>query len=489
MNPRILIVDDEKNSRLTIKASLHGLNYDLFFAENGHQALKDLPHIDPDLVLLDVMMPDMTGYEVCRKIRELSDHQEVPIVFITSLDDKQSLFHGFEAGGDDFITKPFNRIELLVRINGILRLNRFRKLLGERKRFQWLIDRADEGYISTDASFHILYANESAENLLSLPASSSNHPCHLLEITDKYFDRKPLPAWEKFINGSYPNEPLYLIRPETDQHPSLWLEITCISQPEDDHSFYQIKDVTSKVELTMEIKKFHNFVSHKLNTPMNHLLPFLELSLISLQDQNYDDVLEYVHCAKNGALELHQQVQRILQTLGSKNASSNLTLSMNEAKDLMMSVFDTHEIDHSQVTLSLHQDPQCVLPLSSQNFQSLFHEIIWNAVKNHPENSPNIDIQSFCNQETKETIILIRNNGTLLSPHELKSISHFSPYFQGEKYFTGQKEGMGLGLSGVKIMLWNIGGKFKIRNGSDEESVEVTISIPSCQKCQPAIEA
>jgi putative two-component system response regulator len=78
----------------------------------------------PDLILLDVMMPGMDGFEVCRRLRADSVLGEVPILMITALDDRSSRLQGIQAGADDFITKPIDSVELLARVQGITRLNR-----------------------------------------------------------------------------------------------------------------------------------------------------------------------------------------------------------------------------------------------------------------------------------------------------------------------------------------------------------------------------
>ena len=88
------------------------------------------------MILLDVMMPGMNGFEVCRRIRSEKQLAEVPILFLTALDDRQSLLNGLEAGADDFISKPFDRYELRARLLGITRLNRYRKLVTERKNLE-----------------------------------------------------------------------------------------------------------------------------------------------------------------------------------------------------------------------------------------------------------------------------------------------------------------------------------------------------------------
>lgn len=130
----VLIVDDEPISRNTIEAILEGEGYTIEMAENGQQALEKARSLLPDVILLDVMMPGMSGYEVCSQIRD--DHQlaEISIVMVTALDDRNSFLQGLEVGADEFLTKPFDRHELRARLRGITRLNRFRNLKNERAR-------------------------------------------------------------------------------------------------------------------------------------------------------------------------------------------------------------------------------------------------------------------------------------------------------------------------------------------------------------------
>ena len=132
MTSTILIVDDEPTARQTVESILEGQGYQLEMAENGIQAIERALVILPDVILLDVMMPGMNGFEVCRRIRTEPLLAEIPIIMVTALDDRQSLLSGLEAGADDYITKPYDRYELRARLLGITRLNRYRKLLDER---------------------------------------------------------------------------------------------------------------------------------------------------------------------------------------------------------------------------------------------------------------------------------------------------------------------------------------------------------------------
>ncbi len=123
--PKILIADDELGIRITLESVLSSENYELHFAENGAQALSMAVDVQPDIILLDVMMPGLSGFEVCKKIRSIPSLTEVPIILVTALDDRESRMAGMKAGADDFITKPFDNQELRLRVQNMTRLNRY----------------------------------------------------------------------------------------------------------------------------------------------------------------------------------------------------------------------------------------------------------------------------------------------------------------------------------------------------------------------------
>lgn len=132
MTSTILIVDDDPAGRQTLESILDEQGYQLEFAENGAQALQMIRKILPDVILLDVMMPGMDGFEVCQQVRSDPAIAEIPIIMLTALDDRRSFLNGLESGADDYLTKPYDRHELRARLLGITRLNRYRKLQDDR---------------------------------------------------------------------------------------------------------------------------------------------------------------------------------------------------------------------------------------------------------------------------------------------------------------------------------------------------------------------
>lgn len=115
---KILIVDDEINILEIVEAYLITKNYQVFRAINGEEALELAASIIPDLIVLDLMLPDISGIEVCEKIREFSN---VPIIMLTAKTTEKDILKGLEVGADDYLTKPFSPKELVARVETVLR--------------------------------------------------------------------------------------------------------------------------------------------------------------------------------------------------------------------------------------------------------------------------------------------------------------------------------------------------------------------------------
>ncbi len=116
--PVALVVDDESNILRFIRANLRASGYEVYSATTGTEALEQFKLANPNVIVLDIMLPEMDGFEVCRRIRNVSD---VPIIMITARDDIQDAVEGLNAGADDYITKPFAVEELLARLNAVMR--------------------------------------------------------------------------------------------------------------------------------------------------------------------------------------------------------------------------------------------------------------------------------------------------------------------------------------------------------------------------------
>ncbi len=156
----VLIAEDDPLSRHILERLLAPDGYRVAIAPDGPAALEEAQKILPDVILLDVMMPGLDGFEVCRRLRSDARLAEVPVLMVTSLSQPGSRLAGIEAGADDFITKPYDPIELRARVRTITRLNRFRRLVREQERYARLAELSPYGILVTDSEGTIWMANQ-----------------------------------------------------------------------------------------------------------------------------------------------------------------------------------------------------------------------------------------------------------------------------------------------------------------------------------------
>jgi two-component system alkaline phosphatase synthesis response regulator PhoP len=126
---KILVVDDNEQNLELLVAYLETLECSVVTAVDGVDALEKLALETPDLILLDIMMPRMSGFEVCRKIKSDPTTRDIPVIMVTALNELTDIERGVESGTDDFITKPVNRLELTTRVKSLLRVKHLKSEL------------------------------------------------------------------------------------------------------------------------------------------------------------------------------------------------------------------------------------------------------------------------------------------------------------------------------------------------------------------------
>ena len=127
--PKIVIADDNPQNVELMEAYLADVDCDLRTARDGEETLRVVEEFKPDLLLLDVMMPRLSGFEVCRKIRSNPETSDLLILMVTALNEASDFERGVQAGTDDFLTKPVNKVELLCRIRSLLRVRHLKNQL------------------------------------------------------------------------------------------------------------------------------------------------------------------------------------------------------------------------------------------------------------------------------------------------------------------------------------------------------------------------
>ncbi len=248
--PLILIVDDNSVSIRMLVHVLKKKEYDLAISRNGSQALNMLEDIHPDLILLDIMMPDLDGFKVCRTLKDNSRTKEIPIIFLTAKEETEDLVQAFEIGAVDYVTKPFNGLELLARVQTHLDLKFARDTQKE------LLIKLEENLNEIkEKNEKLEELNKIKNEFLGMAAHDLRNPLGVIQVTSEYLLISDL-------NDNMSEEQVDLLR-----------EINTSSEYMRD-MLNELLDITAiesgQLKLEIKVEDYINFLKHiiKLNKPL-----------------------------------------------------------------------------------------------------------------------------------------------------------------------------------------------------------------------------
>jgi two-component system NtrC family sensor kinase len=178
----ILVVDDDDDVRTIISAVMASADYDVREASSGVDALSIITEREPDLILLDYMMPGLSGLEVCQKLRQLPGGSFIPVIMLTARTELHDKLAGLASGADDYVTKPFQHEELLARVRAHLRIRELSRSL-QQKNVE--LERAQDTIIEHERKLALLQFAGSAAHQIGQPLSAIILHCHLLESLPK----------------------------------------------------------------------------------------------------------------------------------------------------------------------------------------------------------------------------------------------------------------------------------------------------------------
>lgn len=497
----ILIVDDEPAGRDTLEALLITGNYNLVFAGNGPEALQKAKKYQPDVILLDIMMPDMDGFEVCQQLRSDPDLFEIPVIMVTALDDRDSRLRGLEVGANDFVSKPFDRVELRTRIRTIAYLNRQRRLRTmelqiERDFNRAILDALGEALVVTDQHGTIQYVNRLVNDSIELPEKSIAGKNWLIlgdnTLSSKHQEVKKTvwggETWRGEITGIRQDGTTYDAMLTAAPLPKYY------SSPEPSGFVLILRDITPLKESERLKDQFVSNVSHELKTP---------LAVITLITDNLDMLYNRLDDDKRkkmlGDIQKHTEnlntlIDSILEVsrLDSKRISLereyvNLALITREEIDKLLPL--AHQ-KNQDVTVSGTQS----LPVWGHDGQlrQIIRNLITNAIKYTPEygkidctfvieteeNIPeSFKSPEFIRTKKKWAVIRFTDTGSGIDATSLPHI--FERFYRVDT--QNRVRGAGLGLSIVRELLTLHNGHITVDSVPDRGSI-FTIYIPLLQE-------
>jgi two-component system, cell cycle response regulator len=480
MKPIILIVEDEPAGQQVVESILQDQGYQVEFASNGKEALQQALALKPDLILLDIMLPEMDGIQVLQMLRNNRELAKTPIVMLTALNDRDIRIACLDAGADDFFNKPFDRAELRSRVRSITKLNQYRLLYERNLMFSWISEKASDGFLLMQKGDRITYANPRARFYLGLDLDT-NAPLTdtFMELVSRQYTPHPQVAWENWpaLPAHTLSQMRYLVRPESNTAHEFWLEASIfeITDGEPGSRIIRLRDVTTEVLNRRNTRSFGEAINHKVRTPVTHMISSLDLLVRHAPNFSQEEIHTISETALMGAKRLYETLDRVLKyTNMDTNLDSTEGFELSGFQELVERI--AAEIGSVHVSVSMPESlKKTQIVLSYQSIEVLLWEIVGNSKKFHPANTPTIKVE-VTPSSTPFIIFQFIDDGIALSPKQLKTA--WQPYYQGEKDFTGEVPGMGLGLSTVSTIVWGAGGSSRILNREDKPGVVVRLTVP-----------
>ncbi len=479
----ILIADDEPDGREVMAALLRSPDYEMAFAGDGQEVLDQAQAVQPDLILLDVMMPVMDGFEVCRRLRADPVLAEVPVIIVTALGDQQARIKGIEVGADDFISKPYNRLELRARVKAVTRLNRFRRLQLERAKFEWVVEQADDGYVILNGQDAVVYANPQARLYLDLPDGGGDFAegdLKFIQTVKGHYHLEPMEAWVTWPDEIPPNAatpPRYLVRPETASADARWLQVKVLETAvgAEPGRIVRLRDISTQIKSRNDVWTFHSSVSHKLRTSPAVMTSSLQLLEMHIDQLSKEEIKAFADSALKGAKRLRDEIEDVVQFLNVRTlARPGEGFALEALPPLVNEV--AAEMGDMNVAISVAPElAQARLALSHQATEILLRELLENAKKFHPRQRPTVEVSVKQGPGTTASL-RVSDNGVTLSGEQLAKV--WTPYYQIEKHFTGEAPGMGLGLASVAFLIGGVGGTSRMTNRPDGPGITVELIVP-----------
>jgi PAS domain S-box-containing protein len=457
----ILIVDDTAIGRDTLESLLYGDSYELIFAENGKEAIRKAIDNNPDLILLDIMMPEMDGFEVCQRLRAEPSTAEVPIIIVTTLDDQQSRLKGIESGADDFVSKPFSRTELRARVSSILRLNRYRRLLKAQEQVQeqaYLLDIAQDAILVISLTDEITYWNKSAETIYGWSKSEAigKDFKELICKTSTMLDIRTTTLEKGEWSGEVTN-----LRKDGKEIivESRWTLVNN-RQKEAKSIFIVNTDVTERKKLEAKFLRAQRLesvgalasgIAHDLNNILTPVLVSMQILKTKLTDPRSQRVTEIAELAVNRGVDLVKQILSFGRGIEASQIQLQIRYIISEISKILKETFPKS----IHINTNLPQDLWTLLADATQ-----IHQVLMNLCINARDAMPtggslNISAENFLVDE----IYAQMNEGAKAGPHILITVEDTGTGIASElldkifdPFFTTKEVGKGTGLGLATVL-------------------------------------
>ncbi|MEO5353827.1 MAG: response regulator [Magnetococcus sp. XQGC-1] len=473
--PAVLIVDDYPGNILAIKTILRE-EYTLFTASNGLDAVHIAQTEPVDLILLDVAMPDMDGFEVCKHLKSLPATQDIPVIFITALDGVLDEQRGLEVGAIDYITKPFSRAIVVARVKNHLerlRLHRWN---------QWILNAVGEGLYGLDRAGNITFVNPvavrmlgwSGVDLLGQPHRIFHHPPDA-----EQFPCETCPLHIALSNGEAYRE----------DHSTFWRKdgssfvVEYTASPIHEHGKFKglvvvFRDITERIRMADALhasrekaeaashakSEFLANMSHEIRTPMNAIIGLSDLALGIHLPERARDYLTKIASSSRLLLRIINDILDFSKIEAGKMALEPVAFNLSDLFDNLGNMFREAAANKGiELNMSVIHTVPPILIGDDTRLQQVLLNLISNAVK-FTENGE-IDVRAVPVDRSDVQVRMafsVRDTGIGLDPEQISRL--FDPFTQADGSITRRFGGTGLGLHICKRLVNMMGGTIDVES-------------------------
>ena len=477
---QILLVDDNPINLQILYKTLQGSGYRLLVAKNGRTALEIAQRAKPSLVLLDVMMPDMDGFEVCQQLKADAATADIAVIFLSALGDSPAKVRGFAVGGVDYIAKPFQSDEVVARVRTHIKIHRLERELARRNTEleadnQQILNAVEEGIIGLDSDGRVTYANPAATRITGWPAADLiGEQLQALPILQGAagIDERML-VESAHLSGQIVRSDMELIRTRDDHFQPVAITL---SARREGGAVMVLRDISAWLESEeqlrhtreeMETQRQHMAhmerlsssgemaagIAHEVNQPLTAVVNYAQVGKRLLERETIDreklvDLLDKVNTQAVRASEVIKRLRGYVK----KPDAGRTRVDLNQ---LLQEVVALAEVDSRVNDVPIHLEFESSLPplqVDSVQIQQVALNLLRNAMEamqNAPDKQHGVVVRTGI-EEGKVCFRVIDHGHGL--PEEVQA-QLFRPFF------TTKTNGMGIGLSICQSIVQAHGGE------------------------------
>ncbi len=491
---KVLIVDDDATNVAILQGILESIGYQVTIGHDGHEALALIEQEPPDLILLDVIMPELDGFEVCRRVKSTPRWQDIPIIIITGLDETEDYMRALDCGADDFMTKPFTVAVLLARVRGYLRASQAMAELREsEERYRGLVELSPDA-ILVSCTDKIVFLNTAGarllgattpDEILGLPLQQFIHPDSQDRVAaclhTMQQNRTTTPLLEERcvrLDGSTVNVEMTAL-PITYQNTLAELVV--------------VRDITERIqvwdalraakdaaeEASVAKSQFLANMSHELRTPLNAIIGYSEMLQEEAEDLGQEDFLPDLGKIRTAGKHLLALINDILDLSKIEAGKMTFYVESFDVQGMIRDVVTTVEplVKKNGNTLQVDQAADCGMMHSdlTRIKQSVLN-LLSNACKFTDQGTVTLTVHRETVQEQDWLCFQVRDTGIGMSSEQCDRL--FQAFTQADASTTRKYGGTGLGLVITQRFCQMLGGDITVHSVLGEGST-FTIHLPA----------